>query len=151
MKMERFLDEQIPRLLHYLDNASDALIGNPEVDALVCEVEQALEQVEGPRPGVRPWLPGEETFFWCLDQLAIIADPNSGYSRSDPWACHVVADLGELAPRLRMRQGLPYGRSVHFTMPFDEDDPDWDLIDDGDPDETREAAGDADTPGAASS
>ncbi|MCC5886843.1 MAG: hypothetical protein JJT88_10455 [Gammaproteobacteria bacterium] len=143
MKMERFLEEQVPRLLHYLDNATPALICNSEVDAFIWEVEEVLEQVEGPRPDLRPWLPGEETFFWCLDQLAIIADPSNGYSRSDPWACNVVADLRELAPRLRYRQDLPYGRSVHFITPFDENHPEWDPVIDGYLDEAEDAEGEA--------
>ncbi len=131
MKMERFLDEQIPNLLRYLDDATTAVVGNPEVDAFIGRLEQALEEVEGPRPGVRAWLSGENTFFWCLDQLAILADPRSGYSRSDPWVSHQLADLREMAHRLRARQNLPPGRAVHFTKPFDENDPDWDPLIDG--------------------
>lgn len=131
MNMEQFLETQVPRLLRYLEDVDPALIGNPEVDALVCDIEQALGEVEGPRPGVRAWLPGENTFFWCLDQLAILADPRSGYSRSDPWVRHQLGDLREMARRLRAGQNLPPGREVYFTLPFDENDPNWDpLIDD---------------------
>lgn len=133
MNMERFLEEQIPQLLGYLDDATVAVVGNPEVDAFVCRLEEALEAVEGPRPGVRPWLPGENTFFWCLDQLALLADPHSGYSRSDPWVSHQLADLREMAQRLRARQNLPPGREVHFMQPFDENHPHWDPLLDGEP------------------
>lgn len=138
MKMERFLEEQIPRLLRYLDHATGVVVANPEVDAFVRDLEQALEEVEGPWPGVRAWLPGEDTFFWCLDQLAILADPRSGYSCGDPWVSHQLADLREMAQRLRAGQNLPPGREIHFTVPFDENDPDWDELSDGEPGKARD-------------
>lgn len=126
MNMEQFLAFHAPRLQPYLDAAGPDLVGNPVVDAFVCELEQALEQVEGPRPGARDLLPGEDTFLWCLDQLAIIADPRSGYGRHDPWVRHLLADLKELAPRLRARRGLPPGRQLCFTEHLDDDDMPWD-------------------------
>lgn len=135
MKMERFLETQVPRLLRYLENADPGVVGNPEVDAFVCDLEEALENVEGPRPGVRAWLPGENTFFWCLDQLAILADPRSGYSGSDPWVGHQLADLREMGQRLRAGQNLPPDREIHFIEPFDENHPDWDPLTDGELDE----------------
>jgi len=144
MKMERFLETQVPRLLRYLENADLGVVGNPEVDAFVCDLEQALEEVEGPRPGVRrAWLPGENTFFWCLDQLAILADPRSGYSRSDPWIVHQLGDLREMAQRLRAGQNLPPHREIHFMEPFDENDPEWDPLVDAELDEVLAEEDDA--------
>ncbi len=129
MNMERLLELYRPRLQRYVDQASPELIGNAEVDAFLAQLEADLERVEGPGPYARDLLPGEDTFLWCLDQLAIIADPRSGYGPSDPWACGVLADLRELAPRLRACQPLPPGRELHFMAPFDEDDLDWSFDD----------------------
>ncbi|TVS18111.1 MAG: hypothetical protein EA417_04525 [Gammaproteobacteria bacterium] len=130
MNMKTFLEQYRPQLQRYVDRASPELIGNAELDAFLVRVEAELRQVDEPPPFARKLLPGEDTFFWCLDQLAIIADPASGYSRTDPWACAVVADVAELAPRLRARQPLPPGRVMHFMAPIDENDLDWDFGDD---------------------
>lgn len=145
MQMQRFLEEQVPRLLRYVEHADEALVGNPEVDAFVCDLEEVLGRVTWPRAGARVWLPGEDTFFWCLDQLGILADPRSGFSRGDPWVACQLGDLRAMAQRLRAGQSLPPGYEIHFTAPFDENDPDWDPLIDGELEASPSAAGDADS------
>ena len=123
MTLQIFLDRYRARMQKYLDTASTALIGDPELGAFMEKLAREYDAVAPEGPPSRPLLPGEEVFVWAMDQLALVADPHGGLHAQDAYSRKMIADLKEMAPRLRDRQPLPPHCQLHFIGHLDDDWP----------------------------
>ena len=106
MNGEELMERHRPELLGILRNASPALQGDRQVAAFLNQVlddEQAVDL----RPPRRPPLPGEEAFWWCIEQLLLLSD--LARPAQDPYLQMVLADLKSFAERVEGRQPLPPG------------------------------------------
>ncbi len=106
MNAQQLMDRHRPALIAILKNASPALQGAPEVAAFLNQVLDDEEQV-ALMPPSRPALPGEEVFWWCVEQLLLLCD--LARPAQDPYLQMVLADLRTFAGRLERCEPLPPG------------------------------------------
>ncbi len=101
-----------PELLGILRGASPALQGNKAVAAFLSRVLDDEERLDL-MPPRRPPLPGEEAFWWCIEQLLLLCDlarpPN------DPYLLMLVDDLRAFADLVERRAPLPPGYRLDWT------------------------------------
>ena len=95
-----------PQLVGILRGASPSLQGDREVAAFLSRVLDDEELVDA-MPPRRPPLPGEEAFWWCVEQLLLLCDlarpPN------DTYLLMLLHDLRALADVVERRGSLPSG------------------------------------------
>lgn len=106
MNGEELMERHRPELLGILKGASPALQGNRQVAAFLSRVLDDEEAVDL-MPPRRPPLPGEEAFWWCIEQLLLLCD--SARPAQDPYLLMVLSDLQSFAARVERRQPLPPG------------------------------------------
>ena len=106
MNGRQLMERHKPELLGILRGASPALQGSRQVAAFLNRVlddEQAVELM----PPRRPPLPGEEAFWWCIEQLLLLCD--IARPADDPYLLMLIADLKSFADRVELGRPLPPG------------------------------------------
>ena len=106
MNGEELMERHKPELLAILRDASPAVQGNRQVAAFLGRVLDDEEAVDL-MPPRRPPLPGEEAFWWCIEQLLLLCD--IARPANDPYLLMVLEDLKSFAERVECRQPLPPG------------------------------------------
>ena len=106
MNGEELMERRKPELLAILRDASPAVQGNRQVAAFLGRVLDDEEAVDL-MPPRRPPLPGEEAFWWCIEQLLLLCD--IARPANDPHLLMVLEDLKSFAERVERRQPLPLG------------------------------------------
>lgn len=106
MNGAQLMERHRPELLGILRGASPALQGNRRVAAFLSQVLDDEEAVEL-MPPRRPPLPGEEAFWWCIEQLLLLGD--IAKPADDPYLLMLVEDLKSFADRVELCQPLPPG------------------------------------------
>jgi len=116
MEPTEFLERHRPRMLEILKHASPELQGNQDVLRFLDQVEADFEQVAS-TPLTRPYLPGEDVFWWCHDTLYQLTDVARPARRLDRYTRSLIADLRTMGGRLERNEGLPPGKEIGW---FDE-------------------------------
>ncbi len=111
MKAQELMDRHRPALLEILSNASPALQGNGEVAAFLNRVLDDEEKIDL-MPPKRPMLAGEDTFWWCVEQLLLLGDITR--PANDPYLLMMIDNLKSFAELVRQRQPLPPGYRVEW-------------------------------------
>ena len=90
--------------------------GNVELSEWLSTVLDDEEKVEL-MPPRRPVLPGEDVFWWCVEQLLLLGD--IVLPATDPYLQMIVQDLNAFAERVANREPLPPGYQVGW-LDFDQ-------------------------------
>ena len=113
---EALIERHAPKLVEHLRDASPAVQGNEKIKEFLDGVLSDEEKVEL-MPPRRPVLPGEDVFWWCVEQLLLLNDVIR--PATDPYLLMIVEDLKSFAGRLERREPLPLGYQVGW-LDFDE-------------------------------
>ena len=114
---EALLERHKPKLIETLRNATPATVqGNEETKEFLNIVLEDEEKV-ATMPPRRPVLPGEDVFWWCVEQLLLVTDIVR--PATDPYLQMIVEDLKGFADRLENGEELPPGYQVGW-LDFDE-------------------------------
>lgn len=116
MTAQELMERHKPQLIETLKNASPAVQGNAEIMEFLGRVLDDEEKVDL-MPPRRPVLPGEDVFWWCVEQLLLLTDIVR--PASDPYLLMIIEDLKSFGERLERNEPLPPGYQVGW-LDFDE-------------------------------
>ena len=120
MQATEFLDAHRPHMLEVTADPTAKLLGNATVRTYLDKLHADFETVED-KPGKRPSLPGEDTFWWSvtiLEELAEVTKPNGA---TEPYVLMMLDQLRSMHSRLEAGEDLPPEFQIHWC---DIDEPD---------------------------
>ncbi len=117
MQAQAFLERHTPRLLELVNGDGPAIPDRAGLRAFLARVHGDFETVAD-KPGRRPALPGEDTFWWCVTILEELDELPPAAAARDPYVAMMRDQLRGMAGRLADGEPLPDGFEIHW---FDDD------------------------------
>ena len=121
MDPQTVIDTHRDRMVGMLKSVKAASQGSPKIRAFCDRVYDDLDQVVD-TPDKRDYLPGEELFLWCHNELVELSDIERPAPSTDPYVKDMIARLHDFGGRLERGESLPAGYAIHWLGEYDYDD-----------------------------
>jgi len=126
------LDRHRDQMIKLLKNVKAASQGSAKLRRFCDRVYDDLDEVTD-TPAQRDYLPGEELFLWCHEELLELAEVERPAPPTDPYLKDMLARLRDFGGRLERNESLPPGFAIHWLDDLvdemeEEDDSGWDRI-----------------------
>lgn len=122
MNPQTVLDRHRDHMIKILKNVQAASQGSEKLRRFCNRVDDDLDQVAD-TPAKRDYLPGEELFLWCHNELLELAEIERPAPATEPYLEDMLARLRDFGDRLERNEPLPPGFAIHWLDDLDED---WD-------------------------
>lgn len=117
------LDRHRAPMIEHLKNVGPESQGSKTLREFCERVYDDLDRVAD-TPARRDYLPGEELFLWCHNELLELAEIDKPAPPTDPYLEDMVRRLREFGGRLERDEPLPPGYAIHWLDDLDLDDAD---------------------------
>ena len=117
------LDRHRAPMVEHLKNVSAESQGSKTLRDFCERVYDDLDRVTD-TPARRDYLPGEELFLWCHNELLELAEIERPAPPTDPYLEDMIRRLREFGGRLERDEPLPPGYAIHWLDDLDLDDAD---------------------------
>lgn len=114
------LDRHLARMIEFLKNVGPGSQGSPPLREFCDRVYDDLDRVAD-TPARRDYLPGEELFLWCHNELLELAEIERPAPPSDPYLLDMIRRLRDFGGRLERAEPLPPGYAIHWLDDLDDD------------------------------
>ena len=108
-------------MIEHLKNVSAESQGSKSLREFCNRVYDDLDRVTD-TPARRDYLPGEELFLWCHNELLELAEIERPAPPTDPYLEEMIRRLREFGGRLERDEPLPPGYAIHWLDDLDLDD-----------------------------
>ena len=115
------LDRHRDRMIKMLKNVKASSQGNTKLRRFCDRVYDDLDQVTD-TPATRDYLPGEELFLWCHNELLELAEVERPAPPNEPYLADMIARLRDFGGRLERNEPLPPGFAIHWLEDLDDDE-----------------------------
>ena len=125
MDPQTVLDRHRDRMIKMLKNVKASSQGSMKLRRFCDRVYDDLDHVTD-TPAKRDYLPGEELFLWCHNELLELAEVERPAPPNEPYLVDMIARLRDFGGRLERNEPLPPGFAIHWLDDLDDDDVCWD-------------------------
>ena len=115
------LDRHRGPMIEFLKNAGPESQGSKTLRDFCDRVYDDLDRVTD-TPARRDYLPGEELFLWCHNELLELAEIERPAPPTDPYLEDMIRRLRDFGGRLERDEPLPPGYAIHWLDDLDLDD-----------------------------
>jgi len=110
-------------MIEFLKNVTAESQGSKTLRDFCDRVYDDLDRVTD-TPARRDYLPGEELFLWCHNELLELAEIEKPAPPTDPYLHDMIHRLRDFGGRLERDEPLPPGYAIHWLDDLDLDDAD---------------------------
>jgi len=115
------LDRHRATMIELLKNVSAESQGSKALRDFCDRVDDDLDRVTD-TPAKRDYLPGEELFLWCHNELLELAEIETPAPPTDPYLEDMIRRLRDFGGRLERDEPLPTGFAIRWLDDLDLDD-----------------------------
>jgi len=122
------LDRHRERMVETLKSIEPSSQGSPSLREFCNLVYDDLDQVTD-TPARRDYLPGEELFLWCHEELLELAEIERPAPHDDPYLSDMIRRLKDFGERLERNESLPPGFAIHWLDGLEDDEDEfWESV-----------------------